>query len=33
MDMLFVYKLLHGCNKCNKLDYVNVSIGVHNIGV
>ena len=30
MDMLFVYKLLHGCVKCNLLDYVNVSTSVHN---
>ena len=29
IDMLFVYKLLHGCVKYNLLDYVNVSTGVH----
>ena len=31
MDMLFVYKLLHGCVKCNLLDYVNISTRVHSI--
>ena len=31
MDILFVYKLLHSCVKCNLLDYVYVSTGVHNI--
>ena len=30
IDMSFVYKLLHDCVKCNLLDYVNVSTGVHN---
>ena len=28
--MLFVFKLLHGCVKCNLLDYFNVSTCVHN---
>ena len=30
MDMLFVRQLLHGCVKCNLLDYVSVSTGVRN---
>ena len=32
MGMLLVYKLLHGCVKCNLLDNVNVStgVGLHN---
>ena len=28
--MLFVFKLLHGCLKCNLSDYVSISTGVHN---
>ena len=30
MDILFVYKLLHGWVKCNLLDLFNVSTGIHN---
>ena len=30
VDMLFEYELLHGCVKCNLLNYLNVSTGIHN---